>query len=59
MTRSFVIVILAVGLSLGAVGGILAPWHWQMMPGAMHMMWSGTSGSVTRSTRSIRGTTAR
>jgi hypothetical protein len=33
MTRSLVIVVLASGLSLGAVGGVLAGWHWWQAPG--------------------------
>ena len=31
--RSLVIVVLASGLSLGAVGGVLAGWHWWQSPG--------------------------
>ena len=33
MTRSLVIVILALGLSLAAISGVMASWHWQHAPG--------------------------
>src|SRR5919112_2640812 len=32
MTRSFVIVILTLGLFLGAITGVMAGWHWQQVP---------------------------
>src|SRR5215211_2045676 len=32
--RSLVIVVLASGLSLGAVGGVMPGWHWWQAPGS-------------------------